>query len=434
MGSECLSFGQLAERGVLKFGDGYRTKSTELGETGFPILRVGIVADGRVKASVSNDLIRSEYRSSIGQKFSRLGDIVLTTKGTVGRTARIDIDTIGWVYSPQVCYFRVVDETVVHPGYLYAYMRSDRFKKQAEVLASQTDMAPYLSLKDLAGIEIDLPPLPEQRRIAKILGDLDDKIELNRTMNETLEAMARALFKSWFVDFDPVRAKMEGRQPEGMDAETAALFPDKLVESELGMIPEGWEVGKVNDEFNVLMGQSPPGTTYNQDKIGLPFYQGSVDFSFRYPKRRVYTTDPKRIANYGDTLVSVRAPVGDINMADEKCCIGRGLAAIRHKSGATSYTYHAMANLHPVFSDYEAGGTIFGSISKASFNLIQLICPQPRIISLYESMIGSIDNKVRRREQESLTLGELREVLLPKLISGEVSVRDADGYSERVGA
>ena len=165
-----------------------------------------------------------------------------------------------------------------------------------------------------------------------ILGTLDVKIELNRRMNETFEAMVRALFKSWFVDFDPVRAKSEGRDP-GLPKHIADLFPDRIVDSELGEISEGWHVGSVIDEFDLTMGQSPPGDTYNEAGEGLPFYQGRSDFSFRFPNRRVYCTAPTRFAKAGDTLISVRAPVGDINMASEECAIGRVAAAI-HKSGS----------------------------------------------------------------------------------------------------
>ena len=123
------------------------------------------------------------------------------------------------------------------------------------------------------------------------------------------------------------------------------------------------------------MGQSPPGSTYNQTGDGMPFYQGGADFGFRYPSRRVFCTAPTRIADADDTLVSVRAPVGDVNMAREACCIGRGVAAIRHKSGARSYTYYALEQLRGGLDEFNAAGTVFGSISQAAFK--QLPCPAP---------------------------------------------------------
>jgi type I restriction enzyme S subunit len=135
-------------------------------------------------------------------------------------------------------------------------------------------------------------------------------------MSETLEATARALFKSWFVDFDPVRAKAEGRDTL-LPQHLADLFQGSFVDSELGEIPKRWEIGSVDSEFNLTMGQSPPGETYNNSGVGLPFYQGRTDFGFRFPSRRIYCTAPTRFARPGDTLVSVRAPVGDINMATD---------------------------------------------------------------------------------------------------------------------
>ena len=281
---------------------------------------------------------------------------------------------------------------------------------------------PYLAVGDLPRLNLYLPPLSNQHAIANILGSLDDKIELNREMNETLEATARAIFKSWFVDFDPVRAKMQGREPVGMDAETAALFPSAFQDSPLGEIPEGWEVATIGEDFNLTMGQSPPGSTYNENANGTPFYQGRKDFGFRYPTRRVFCAAPTRLAAEGDTLVSVRAPVGDINMASEKCCVGRGLAAIRHKTGSRSYTYYAMQFLQEDFHRYEAEGTVFGSINKENFETLSHLRPPDGIIEAFESSVYSMDQSIENNENQSRTLSEIRDTLLPKLLSGEIRV------------
>ena len=280
--------------------------------------------------------------------------------------------------------------------------------------------------RELARMPVTLPPLAEQKAIAAVLGALDDKIELNRRMNATLEAMARALFQSWFVDFDPVRAKLDGRKPIGLDETTAALFSNSFQESSLGHIPKGWTAGTVVEGFNLTMGQSPPGDTYNEEGNGLPFYQGRTDFGFRFPTRRIYCSDPTRYAKSGDTLVSVRAPVGDINMANEECCIGRGVAAVRHKSGATSFTYHSMANLYPDFACFEAEGTVFGSINKDSFEKLRFVMPPDEIVAAYERQAGPLDEQIRTLENQSRTLATLRDTLLPKLLSGELSVVRAE--------
>jgi len=211
-----------------------------------------------------------------------------------------------------------LNPAIADPAFYFYFFNSRLGRQVIESIIEQVAAAGVRG-SDLAKLSVPYLPIQKQRQVAHILGTLDDKIELNRQMNETLEAIARAIFKSWFVDFDPVRAKMEGRMPAGMDAATAILFPSAFQDSPLGKIPEGWEVTTVGKEFNLTMGQSPPGSTYNEVEDGLPFYQGRKDFGFRYPTRRVYCNAPTRLAKKDDTLVSVRAPVGDINMVKEKC-------------------------------------------------------------------------------------------------------------------
>lgn len=296
-------------------------------------------------------------------------------------------------------------------------------------IADEKTAYPSVNPTDIAECVIPIPPLHEQRAIANILGTLDDKIELNRKMNETLEAMARALFKSWFVDFDPVRAKMEGRWKRGqslpgLSADLYDLFPSRFVDSELGEIPKGWDVRTVGDQFNITMGQSPPGETYNNNGEGSPFYQGRTDFGFRFPTRRIYCSAPTRYAKTGDTLISVRAPVGDINMAAEECAIGRGVAAARHKTGSRSYTFQFMKTLNVYFSQFEAEGSVFGSIGKIDFNKLPCIVPPQKIVGRYEQVIFPADSQIENSELESGTLKTLRDTLLPKLISGELKLRN----------
>jgi type I restriction enzyme S subunit len=318
--------------------------------------------------------------------------------------------------------------TVVDSLYLYYFFNSAPGLHALDTIRRQVAVA-GITGSDLARLEIPVPRLEEQCAIAHILGALDDKIELNRRMNETLEAMAWALFKSWFVNFDPVRAKAEGRDP-GLPKPLADLFPDCFEDSELGEIPKGWEVGSIDDEFDLTMGQSPPGETYNEVGEGLPFYQGRADFSFRFPTRRVYCTAPTRFAKAGDTLVSVRAPVGDINMASEDCAIGRGVAAARHKAGSRSYSYQFMQSIEEVFARFEAEGTVFGSIGKRDFHAIPCVRPPRELVLAYEARVSPLDDRIEVSEIESRTLAALRDTLLPKLISGELRVKEAERFVE----
>lgn len=290
---------------------------------------------------------------------------------------------------------------------------------------------PKLTQSNLNQVRIVTPPVSEQRAIAHILGTLDGKIELNRRISETLETMARALFKSWFVNFDPVRAKTLARK-SALPPHLSDLFPSRLSDCELGDIPEGWAVGRVDDEFNVTMGQSPPGESYNETGDGVPFFQGRTDFGFRFPTPRVYCTAPTRFAARGDTLISVRAPVGDINMASEKCAIGRGVAAARHKTGARSYSHQFMRSIEDVFTRFEAEGTVFGSIGKDDFHAIPCVMPPRGLVLAFEQALAPIDSRIEVNEHESRTVTALRDALLPKLVSGQLRVRDAEGFVGRV--
>jgi len=334
-------------------------------------------------------------------------------------------------------------------GYLFYWMAAKDFVDFASGGSEGTRM-PRAKWEYVARFTRPRISLPEQRAIAHILGTLDDKIELNRRMNETLEAMAQALFKSWFVDFDPVvvnaikagnpipekfadRAAHYHDNPDalGLPEDLLRLFPARFVDSELGPIPEGWEATTIGSEFDLTMGQSPPGSTYNEEGKGLPFFQGRRDFGFRYPSSRVYCTAPTRIAHTGNTLVSVRAPVGDINMAYETCCIGRGVAALRHKSGSRSYTYYyAILVLAEQLKIYGAEGTVFGAINKKQFQNLSSISPRPDIISLFEKLAYPIDENILSFEEESRTLAALRDTLLPKLISGELRVPNVEKILE----
>ena len=260
---------------------------------------------------------------------------------------------------------------------------------------------PKLNQENLKNIEIELPSHIDS--IASILSSLDRKIELNNKINADLEEMAQAIFKNWFVDFEP--------------------FKDgKFVDSELGMIPEGWKVGTLEDIAEITMGQSPAGNSLNENREGMIFYQGSSDFGFRFPSIRVFTTEPKRLAVANSVLFSVRAPVGDINVAKEECCIGRGVASIKSKYGHDSYLFYTMKSLHKLFDSFDGEGTVFGSINKKTLSAIQILLPSDGIVEQFNNIASSFDNRIRSLSDENSRLSTLRDTLLPRLMSGEIEI------------
>ena len=316
-----------------------------------------------------------------------------------------------------------------HTDFIYWFLAQDSVVEHLHTIAEHSTSAyPSIRPADIEQLRLNLPPLPEQRAIARILGALDDKIELNRRMAKTLDEAVRALFKSWFVDFDPVRAGTDA-SPHTVHSVSRA-FPDEIAGSELGTIPKGWRVLSLADCFNLTMGQSPPGWTYDENGEGLPFFQGSKDFGFRYPTNRKFCAQPNRVAESGDTLVSVRAPVGDVNLAFERCCIGRGVASLRHKSGATSYTYHYISSIRLKLRQYENEGTVFGALNRHQFEQLRVVEPCPKVIDLFESYSRPIDELITGNWLECQTLVVVRDTLLPKLLSGQICIRDAEKIAE----
>ena len=295
-----------------------------------------------------------------------------------------------------------INNKLADPWFVYYYFNSYYGKHSIQNIVNQVAAA-GIKGSDLVKIEIPLPSLDIQNKIATQLSEIDDKIAVNKKICENLEAQAQALFKHWFVDFAP--------------------FKDgKFVESELGLIPEGWRVGRLEEIAEVTMGQSPAGSSYNEKGEGVIFYQGRTEFGFRYPSVRLYTTEPKRFAEPLSTLLSVRAPVGDINMASNKCCIGRGLASIKSNMNCHSYIFYLLQSLKRRLDVYNGEGTVFGSINKDTLNGLKIIIPSNSIISEFEEIVEEMDKKILESHQENLRLSSLRDTLLPKLMSGQIKL------------
>ncbi|GFO97030.1 restriction modification system DNA specificitydomain-containing protein [groundwater metagenome] len=307
------------------------------------------------------------------------------------------------------------------PRFVYYFLQSPIYKEHIESIIGGSAQ-PNANAQQLTDIPIPLFPLPEQRAIASILGSLDDKIALNRQMNATLEAIGQALFARWFVDFEFPDG--EGKPYRSSGGET--------VETELGEVPRGWRVGTLGEFCDIIMGQSPPGTTYNEIGDGLPFYQGITDFGFRFPSRRVYCTAPTRFAEEGDVLLSVRAPVGSLNVAEERCAIGRGVAALRLKKKQHRYLYYLLCATQSGWNKFEAEGTVFGSVNKADVNDFKVILPSETLRNNFGSLMEPLDKQIMNNEKQSRTLTTIRDALLPKLMSGEIRV-DTEVKNETMG-
>ena len=249
---------------------------------------------------------------------------------------------------------------------------------------------PKLSQANLNAVTLFLPSITVQERIVECLYLFDKKIAVNQKINDNLQQQAKSLYEEMFLN-DP-------------DADMVS--------------------GTLSDIATITMGQSPSGSSYNEESVGEVFYQGRAEFGFRFPTRRLFTTEPKRMAEPGDVLLSVRAPVGDLNVAYEKCCIGRGLGAIHSKTGDSSFMLYTMFALKPQLDVFNGEGTVFGSINRDGLSNLPVNIPSAEEIAKFEATVRPMDNLIRTNYEEICRLQSIRDSLLPKLMSGEIDVSD----------
>ena len=440
---------------LCEFINGFAFKSTDYVDPSnatYEVLRMGYInRGGGYKEDSTPVFVPRAYGKNLDKYVLKYGDIAIAMTdmknnvAILGNTARI-IHKNRFVLNQRVGCIRVKDREKLCPIFLYYY---SNWSPHIDYLRARANSGVQVNLSTGAIKEstLQLPPLETQQKIGKVLLDFDDKIDLNCRINQTLEAMAQAIFKSWFVDFDPVKAKiaaieqgqdplraamrtisgktdteLDQMPPEHHDqlAATAALFPDAMEESELGEIPKGWRSEAIGCYFDLTMGQSPPGNTYNEMGEGIPFYQGRTDFGVRFPTERVYCTAPTRLAKKGDVLVSVRALVGDINVAVSDCAIGRGVAAVRHEH--LSFALYVLRHQEPAFKRFESDGTVFGSINKKQFESLPFVVAPDELVRRFQSIVGPLDEKIEGNEWQVRNIAILRDTLLPKLLSGELPV------------
>ena len=303
---------------------------------------------------------------------------------------------------------------LIDADFIYYALKTSTYRRYIKPWASGTNVL-HLNLKGVYDYKLKFPKdISAQKSIASLLSNIDRKIALNRQINDNLEAMAKQLYDYWFVQFD--FPNEEGKPYKSSGGKM--VWNDKLKRE----IPEGWADGVFSDIANITMGQSPDGSSYNEDGNGTIFYQGSTDFGIRFPSIRMYTTAPSRFAKQGDILMSVRAPVGAVNIANTDCCIGRGLSAINSKIGSITYTYFVIHYLKVRFDNVNSVGTTFGSITKEELYNLPVVVPSAECIKKFESISKPIFDKQMIVGLEIQSLTKQRDELLPLLMNGQVSV------------
>lgn len=280
---------------------------------------------------------------------------------------------------------------------------------------AQGSQTKFLTMQILDSFRVVDIPYNAQRHLIGSIREVDSKISLNTCICAELESMAKTLYDYWFTQFDFPDENGKPYRSSGGEM----VWNDQLNRE----IPKGWNVGQLSDIANIAMGQSPAGETYNENGNGMIFYQGCTDFGTRFPVPRVYTTAPTRFAKSGDILMSVRAPVGTLNVAIEDCSIGRGLAALNSIIGSQLYLWYTLAGFKQLFNVLDGNGTTFGSITKDTLYETKVVIPNPVLVKSFEEIVQPIEQKIRIIEEENRELTKLRDWLLPMLMNGQATVK-----------
>ena len=350
-------------------------------------------------------------------KFSiREGDVAITkdseTRDDIGVSTYIS-ESLKNTLLGYHCVLIRPNKNVILGKYLNIVLHSSYAQKYFEANAGGSGQRYTLKDTIIKDMLIPIPSIEEQEQLGNLANSIDKKIENNNKINAKLESLAKTIYDYWFLQFE--FPNEEGKPYKSSGGKM--VWNEELKRE----IPEGWRKGSLSDICSITMGASPNGESLNENQNGLIFYQGKADFSFRFPSIRMFTTSPIRYAKKNDVLISVRAPVGDLNIANNDCCIGRGLAALH--SSYPSYLYYKMVSSKNLFSYYNQNGTTFGAVTKENLHNLEIVVPNEKTIMLFEKTISPLDKKISILSQENQELSSLRDFLLPMLMNGQITFR-----------
>jgi type I restriction enzyme S subunit len=443
-----VTFAELVDEGTLEIGDGYRAKNEELGGSGPIFLRAGHVTDTHIDFE-GVERFHAELEPRLTSKMSKAGDAIITTKGnSTGRTSYVSLSMPRFVYSPHLSYWRARDRSRIDGGFLHYWSKGEFFRGQLLGMKTSTDMAPYLSLTDQRKLSIALPPINEQRSIAHILGTLDDRIEANRRMAAGQEEMARALFQSWFVRFDPVRAKMEGRWRKGeslpgLPAALHDLFPAHLMETEHGQIPEGWSSCQLAEITTALSGGTPSKADGTLWDGGIPWLSPKSMTSLHATETPETVTPAAigrgtRLAPTGAIFVMVRG-MGlhqglRVSQARREMAFNQDVKALIPEAVSSEFLlFGILSQSKGLHSKVKAAGHGTGVLETDILLGTRICCPRRNIARELSAPLKSANEKLAVCEAQNNTLASIRDALLPKLVSGAIRVKDAEAFLKERG-
>ena len=413
---------KLIAQAKLLIGDGYRAKNSELAISGLPFARAGNIDNGFHFENA--DRFPEEDLQKVGEKVSQLGDVVFTSKGTVGRLALVRMNTPRFVYAPQLCYWRILDCDVIDHRWLYYWMCGSEFIQQVAGMKGQTDMADYVSLTDQRRMEITLPPIAEQRAIAAVLGALDDKIEQNRRTAQALERLARAIFRAWFVDFEPVKAKAAGATAfPSMPQPVFDALPIRFVDSAIGPVPEGWEPGRLGDLIEIHDSRRIPLSRRQREERPGPYpYYGAAGIvgyvdEFLFDGAFVLVGEDGTVIGDGDRPV--------VQYVWGQFWVNNHAHVLTGASGVT--TEHLRVLLDHINIRPFVTGAVQPKLNQGNLKSVPVVVASRPLVEEFGNAIAPAFQLIRQLEDESRKLAAMRDYLLPKLLGGDVRVEASHG-------
>lgn len=394
---------KLIEEGLLSIGDGYRAKNAELTDNGIPFVRISNI-NYEIDFK-STDKFPVESIKKVGQKISKPGDVVFSSKGTIGKFIFVEDETPRFIYSPQLCYWRSLKDSFLLPKYLYYWMQSKEFFQQVNMVKGQTDMADYVSLTDQRKMTISIPALHNQKTIVEVLSSIDDKIELNHRMNQSLEDIAMALYKHWFIEKDEKHAE---------NIKNVTI-----------------------EQFATIIGGGTPKTSVEE------YWNGNIPWiSVKDLSSSVIIKTEKQITQLGleksstkvipkfSTVLSARGTIGNISLLGVDMAMNQSCYAIKPNKEHSVYTYISLKNEIKTLLN-KSHGSVFNTITMSTLKSLEFPYSKS-LCDTYEKKVSPMFQQILLNKVEIEELTSLRSYLLPKLVSGEIKLKEVEKQIEEV--
>lgn len=424
----------LKEAGVVLIDCDHRTPTSV--DEGYPYIAIPQLKNGHIVLDGVRRISHADYIDWTKKLKPQANDVIVVRRCNSGDSAHIPAG-LDCAIGQNLVVLRASGERVL-PRFLRWLLKGPEWWNQVSKFINVGAVFDSLRCRDIPNFELTIPPLEQQAVIASVLCSIDDRITLLRETNTTLEAIAQALFKSWFVDFDPVRAKAEGLEPEGMDAATAALFPDSFEESELGLVPNAWKVMPFSETISVIGGGTPKTSIAEYWNGDIPWFSvvdapTTTDVFVIDTEKHItaagLSNSATKLLPAGTTIISARGTVGRLALVGRDMAMNQSCYGLRGRAGDSYFTYFHTYRLIGALKQ-RAHGSVFDTITRDTLSGVSIVYPNERIICEFENTLTPVMQRIKENLKQAKTLTQLRDALLPRLISGKLRLPEAEAAIE----